>query len=235
MAEMLRQQLLDTSRGRIVTLLQRGGLTSDDIATRLRLTRSAVRIQITAMERDGVVRKAGKRAGTTRPSHVYELTPEVEQLLSKAYIPVLTHLVGVFAEALPAAQVEMLLRRTGRGLAIELSRGKRLGGGVKSRVTAASAMMNEHLGALTHVEGNGGIVIRGAGCPLAALTGKHRGVCLAMESLVTEIVGVPVRECCDRDERPRCCFEIHDSHSLAHGVLRIRSRADSVRGGQGEA
>jgi hypothetical protein len=49
--------------------------------------------------------------------------------------------------------------------------------------------MNEHLGALTRVEGNGGIVIRGAGSPLAALTGKHPGVCLAMESLVTEMVG----------------------------------------------
>jgi DeoR family transcriptional regulator, suf operon transcriptional repressor len=212
MAEMLRQQLLDTSRGRIVTLLQGGGLTADDIATQLGLTRSAIRIQIAAMERDGVVRKVGKRPGTTRPSNVYELTPEVEQLLSKAYIPVLTHLVEVFSEALPAEQVETLLRRTGKGLARELTRGKRLGGSLKSRVAAASAMMHEQLGALTHVEGNGGIVIRGGGCPLAALTGKHRGVCLVMESLLTEIVGVPVHECCDRQERPRCCFEIEARH-----------------------
>ena len=138
MAEMLRRQLLDTSRGRIVTLLQGGGLTADDIATRLGLTRSAVRIQITAMERDGVVRKAGTRAGTTRPSRVYELTPEVEQLLSKAYIPMLTQLMAVFAEALPAEEVETLLRRTGKGLALELSRGKRLSGGLKSRVAAAA-------------------------------------------------------------------------------------------------
>jgi predicted ArsR family transcriptional regulator len=212
MAEMLRQQLLDTSRGRIVTLLRESGLTADDIATKLDLTRSAVRIQISAMERDGVVRKVGKRPGTTRPSHVYELTPEVEQLLSKAYIPLLTHLVGVFAEALPAQQVETLLRTTGKVLAHDLSGGKRAGGSLKSRVAAASDLMNEHLGALTRVEGNGGITIRGAGCPLAALTGKHRGVCLAMESLVMEIVGVPVRECCDREDRPRCCFEIVTRH-----------------------
>jgi len=72
-------------------------------------------------------------------------------------------------------------------------------------------MLNEHLGALTHVEGNGRSVIRGAGCLLAALTGTHRAVCLALESLLTEIVGVPVRECCDREERPRCCFEIQPS------------------------
>jgi DeoR family suf operon transcriptional repressor len=212
MAEMLRKQLLDTSRGRIVTLLQAGELTAEDIATKLGLTRSAVRIQITAMERDGVVRKVGKRRGITRPSYLFELTPEVEQFLSKAYVPVLTHLVDVFAESLPAQQVETLLRRTGTALANEVSPGK-FSGGLSHRVGKASELMNEHLGALTHVEGNGGISIRGAGCPLSALTGKHPGVCLAIETFVSEIVGVPVRECCDRENRPRCCFEIQVGHA----------------------
>jgi DeoR family transcriptional regulator, suf operon transcriptional repressor len=208
MAEMLRQQLLDSSRGRIVNLLRTGRGTADDIATKLGLTPSAVRLQIGAMEREGVVRKVGKRRGTTRPSVVYELTPEIDQLLSKAYVPLLTQLVDVFAEALPAHQVEALLRRTGKALAMELSRETRISGELEARVAVASELMNEHLGALTHVEVNGGIVIRGAGCPLAALTGKHRGVCLAMESLVTAIIGVTVRECCDREERPRCCFMV---------------------------
>jgi predicted ArsR family transcriptional regulator len=209
---MLGQQLLDTSRGRIVGLLRAGRCTADDIATKLGLTPSAVRLQLGAMERDGVVRKVGKRLGTTRPSAVYELRPEIDQLLSKAYVPLLTQLVDVFAEALPARQVETLLRRTGKGLANELSRKTRISGKLEARVAAASELMNEHLGALTHVERNGGIVIRGAGCPLAALTGKHPGVCLAMESLVTAIIGVRVRECCDREERPRCCFKVEGRH-----------------------
>jgi predicted ArsR family transcriptional regulator len=213
MAEALRQQLLDTSRGRIVALLRAGTRTADDVARALGLTRSAVRMHLTAMQRDGVVRKVGKRPGATRPSYVFELTPQVEQLLSKAYIPLLTHLVDVFADALPADQLEALLRRTGIGIAQELSAGKRIAGSVKSRARAVSDMLNVHLGAMTRVESNGRIVIRGAGCPLAALTGKHRGVCLALESLVTEIVGVPVRECCDRHERPRCCFEMEAGRS----------------------
>ena len=66
MPEVLKQQLLDTTRGPIVTLLQSGGLTADDIASELGLTRSAIRVQITAMERDGVVRRVGKRPGTAR-------------------------------------------------------------------------------------------------------------------------------------------------------------------------
>jgi predicted ArsR family transcriptional regulator len=205
---MLRQQLLDTSRGRIVTLLQRGGLTVDDIASALGLTPNAVRAQITAMERDGVVQRVGRRPGTTRPFHVFQLTPEVEQLLSQAYLPLLTQLVQVFANALPTQQVDALMREAGKGLANELALGKRPSDTLQSRVSAASELLNRELGAVTHVEGNGGYVIRGAGCPLAALTGKHPAVCLAMESLLTEVVGVEVHECCDRKGRPKCCFEI---------------------------
>jgi len=205
---MFRKQLLDTSRGRIVTLLQRGALTVDDLASKLRLTPNAVRAQMTAMERDGVVRRVGQRPGTTRPSHLFELTREVEQLLSRAYIPLLTHLVEVFAGGLPADQVDALLRQAGKSLADELALGKPLSGSVRSRVSLASELLNGQLGAVTHVEENGGYVIRGAGCPLSALTGKHPAVCLAIESLVEHVVGASVRECCDRTGRPNCCFKI---------------------------
>ena len=204
---MFRQQLLDTGRGRIVSLLQRGPLTVDDIASNLELSASGVRAQITAMERDGVVRRRGSRAGATRPSRVFELTPEVEQLLSQAYIPLLTQLVDVFAQTLPERHVDKLMRQVGERLARELS-GGRPSGSLRSRVVAASQLLNEQLGAVTRVEENGRFLIRGEGCPLSALTGKHPSVCRAMESLVKELVGVSVHECCERAQRPRCCFEI---------------------------
>ena len=204
---MLRKQLLDTSRGRVVMLLQRGALTVDELATQLGLTQNAVRAQLTAMERDGVVRKTGQRAGTTRPFQVFELTPEVEQLLSQAYVPLLTQLVQVFASALPTKRLHALMREAGKGLAHELPFGQRPAGTLHARVVAASELLNKQLGAVTHVQANGGYVIQGAGCPLAALTGKHPAVCLAMESLLTEVLGTEVHECCDRTARPKCCFE----------------------------
>ena len=204
---MLRQQLLDTARGHIVSLLQRRPLTVDEIASKLELTASGVRAQITAMERDGVVRRVGQRRGTTRPSRIFELTPEVEQLLSRAYIPLLAQLVDVFASGLPARQVDALLREAGKKLARELSPG-RPSGTLRSRVLGASDLLNQQLGAVTHVEQNGGYIIRGESCPLSALTGKHPAVCRAMESLVNEIVGGSVHECCERAQRPQCCFEI---------------------------
>jgi predicted ArsR family transcriptional regulator len=211
---MFRKQLFDTSRGRIVTLLQRGSTTVDALASQLRLTPSAVRSQLTAMERDGVVQRSGTRPGTTRPSRVFELTPEVEQLLSRAYVPLLTHVVDVFTERLSAREVEVLLRKVGRALAKQLTAGTRPVGDMRSRLIAASELLNAELGAVTHVEKNGSYVIQGAGCPLSALTGKHPAVCVAMETLVKEVTGVPVRECCDRSGRPRCCFQVTAESSL---------------------
>lgn len=102
--------------------------------------------------------------------------------------------------------MDALLREAGRKLAGELSSG-RPSGTLRSRVMAASELLNEQLGAVTHVKQNGGYVIRGEGCPSSALTGKHPAACRAMESLVKEFVGACVHECCERAQRPRCCFE----------------------------
>lgn len=206
---MLRKHLLDSARGRIVTLLQHGGLTVDEIASRLELTANGVRAHLTGMERDGVVERGGRRRGTTRPSSVFVLTPEVEQSLSGAYVPLLIQLVRLLTSGQPAAQVDRFMRQAGKGLAAELTAARRDSDSLGSRVRAASDLMNQRLGAVTHVEENGHIVIRGASCPLAALTGKHPTVCVAMESFVAELVGnATVRQRCERGERPRCCFEV---------------------------
>ncbi len=127
-------------------------------------------------------------------------------------MPLLTQLVDVFANGLPPRQVDAYLRQTGKKLGSELS-SARPAETLRARVAAASKMLNEQLGAVTHVEQNGHYVIRGEGCPFSALTGKHPAVCRAMESLVKEAVGAPVHECCERAERPRCCFEIRRMHA----------------------
>lgn len=207
---MLRKQLLDSSRGRLVMLLQRRESTADDLASALGVTTNAVREHLAAMERDGLVRRTGHRPGTTRPSVVFALTPDVEQLLSEAYIPFLTQLVQVLAGAMAAEDVDAVMRQVGQELADQLVP-RRRPGTLKGRVSLASRLLNQHLGGVTRVEENGSFVIRGAGCPLAALTGKHPFVCHAVESLVAGVVAAPVRECCDRSGRPRCGFEIERS------------------------
>jgi predicted ArsR family transcriptional regulator len=209
---MFKKQLLDSTRGRIVNVLRGGPSTADNLAATLGITRSAVRAQLTAMERDGLIHLSGRRPGATRPAHVYALTPETEQLLSRAYLPVLTELVDVATELLTPSQMESMLRLVGQRIGNQLTGERKPSGGLDTRVALVSQLLNDQLGALTRVEKNGSIVIRGRGCPLAALTGKHPGVCLAMESLIAELIGgeVVVREHCDRSDRPQCGFEIRD-------------------------
>lgn len=208
---MLGKQFFETSRGRIVGLLRRESLTVENIASEIGVTTSAVRSLLTAMERDGLVHRVGTRhRGATRPSHVFELTPEVHQLLSRAYIPLFSTLLHVMARRQSAAEINKIMRDTGKALAVQILRSERLHApSLPRRAETASELLNVELGAVTEVvRTNGELVIQGAACPLSALTGKHRAVCLAIESAVKEIVEAPVRECCDRTNRPRCCFRI---------------------------
>jgi predicted ArsR family transcriptional regulator len=208
----LHPQFFESSRGRIVSALRRSTATADELAASLGQTRHAIRAQLRGMERDGLVESAGFRPGTTRPFVVYRLTAEVEQLLSHAYIPFLSRLIQVFASRQVAQEFESVMRETGRGLARDFDCREDGGRSLKLRVAAASRLLNQELGALTHVEQDGdGLTIKGAGCPLSALTDKNPGACLAIESFLAECLGVQVSECCDRHERPRCCFRIRAS------------------------
>lgn len=209
-SRLLRKEFLRSSRGRIVQMLRRGPDTVDSLAAALDVTPNAVRAQLAGMERDGLIRRSGQRPGATRPFQLFELTPQLEHLLSGAYIPFLTHLVRLVAEREPRGSVEKLMRQAGHALAAELpARGVR-SGALQNRLLAATQLLNEELGAVMEVtRSNGHFVLRGQACPLAALTEKHAGVCLAVESLLGDLLdGLDVRQCCERDGRPRCCFKV---------------------------
>ena len=102
------------------------------------------------------------------------------------------------------------MRETGRTLAAGFRHQiAEAGTAVEARAAAASRMLNEEFGAVTTLERtNGAIAIRGHGCPLAALTRSYPGVCLALESFLTEVTGTTVTQCCRRDDPPQCCFEV---------------------------
>jgi predicted ArsR family transcriptional regulator len=196
---------IKSTRERIVTLLRRSSLTAKEIAGRLSLTHNAVRGHLAALLRDGLVREGGRQRGISRPAVVYEIVPDAEAVFSKAYIPFVAHLLEVLRERVPQAELDEIMHLVGRRFASEWPRFR---GDLPERVEAASALL-EDLGALNSVERlNGGLVIRGYNCLLSAAVHGRPEVCRAMESLLTELLEVPVRECCERGERPRCCFEI---------------------------
>ena len=205
------QKFFESTRGRIVTLLRRGGRTVEELSGEIDLTDNGIRSHLATLERDGIVRQRGsvrRGSGGGKPAYVYELTPEAEGLFPKAYEPVLRQLLDVLVGQLGPEESEALLRRVGRRIA----EGQTVpADGVHARLEAAVGVLNE-LGGLAELEErDGSTIIRGYSCPLATLTPAHPEMCRMAETLLTELASVPVYEHCDRGERPRCCFEVAPS------------------------
>jgi predicted ArsR family transcriptional regulator len=198
-------RFFETTRGRILALLRRGSRTVDELANALKVTDNAVRTHVAALERDGVVQQRGVRPTGGKPAYVYEVAPEAERLFTKAYIPVLTQLVGVLAERMTPEELETVLREVGRRLAV--ARGPSPGD-VRARAEVAAAALIELGGVVDVQRKNGEIVLRGYSCPLADAVQEHPATCRAVESLVAELFGAPVQEHCDRRARPQCCFKV---------------------------
>ena len=196
------QRLISSTRGQIITLLRRSSRTVDELAKALELTDNAVRAHLATLERDGLVQLSGLRRGSGKPAYVYDLTPEGEQLFPKAYGPVLQHVLEVLSERMPSNEVEMLLREVGRRIA---ARWDIPSGELRMRLEAAVEVLNELGGMAELEEVEGHSCIRGYSCPLADVAG-HPAVCRLVETMLSELVGVPVQEQCDDDGVPRCCF-----------------------------
>ena len=105
--------------------------------------------------------------------------------------------------------LEALLRKVGSRLATES--GASAHRGTRERVQRAASAL-EDLGGIVEIEEDraprGKVRLRGYSCPLASAAASHPEVCRLIESFLAEVVGAPVKECCEREGRPRCCFEI---------------------------
>jgi predicted ArsR family transcriptional regulator len=197
----------DSTRGRIVGLLRRGPRTVEELADDLDLTDNAVRLHLGTLERDGIVVARGvRREGSVgKPATEYEIALEAEPDFSEAYIPFLRSLLVTLGRKLPAAELKSIMREAGRTLAASVDAKE---GDVGAKTRRASELLNS-LGAVTTVEKKGdGYRIVGCSCPLSVAVNERAEVCLAMQSMLKDVIGVPVREECDRGERPRCHFAV---------------------------
>lgn len=204
----LGRRFFETTRGQIVARLRRRAHTVEELARALGLTDNAVRNHLATLERDGIVRQEGLRRGpgAGKPAVVYELHPEADALFSRAYRPLLTATLDVLVAELPPDQAASVLEKVGRRVAQVA--GGRATGSLDDRATAAAAVLRSLGGDVEVVTEDGTVRLRASGCPLGSTVAQRPEACRAVEALVSEIVGVPVRECCSRGARPRCCFTV---------------------------
>lgn len=200
-----RERMRESTRGRVVALVRRKARTVGELSAELGLTANAVRLHLSGLERDGLVASCGtRREWTGKPAVLYRATEAAEALYPKPYDVVLGELLGVLEAGRDVAEVEALLRETGRRLGL----GRAGTGELRERVAHAASVLTALGGLAEVVEEEGGYRIQGYSCPLAAVTSSHPLTCCLAESLVSELVGARVTECCERGERSRCAFRV---------------------------
>jgi predicted ArsR family transcriptional regulator len=194
-----------TTRGQIVTLLRRAGRTVDELAQALGLTDNGVRSHLATLERDGLVRQHGTRRGSGKPAYTYELTSEADRLFPRAYDEIVADLLDALTERLSPELLGAVLDDVSRRLAADRVAPS---GDLRSRVEWGAAVLRD-MGGLPEVEQcDGAFLIRGYSCPIGAVVERHPGACRLAELLLHRVIGADVRERCERNGSPRCCFEV---------------------------
>ena len=202
-----RGRLFKSTRGKILDLLRTREWTVNELAEKLRLTDNAVRAHLASLERDRLATQSGMKPGFRKPHVTYGLGPEAEQLFPKAYGRLVSLLMSIFSRQIKPRNLRAGMRAAGRTVAQEHLRELR-GKTRQQRIDAALDTLKELGGAASFKEEDGKHFIYGNGCPIAAATANHPEACLLAESLLTEIIGSPVKERCVRGPTPSCRFEL---------------------------
>jgi predicted ArsR family transcriptional regulator len=202
------KRLLASTRGRILTLLRTEDRTVSDLAAILKLTANAVRAHLLSLERDELVQQHGTRPGTRKPHTAYKLSADAEYVFPKAYGPLLNHLVSAISTRVAPGVLRATMYAVGR-MAAEDHVIRFKGKSRRDRVKVALDVLNDLGGSPIFDEQEGKQFIYGRnGCPLAAVTATHPLACLIIESMLSKIIGVPAKKCCEYGDTPRCCFQL---------------------------
>jgi len=195
----------NSTRGRVVLLLRSSTRTVNDLAAALGLSDNAVRTHLDRLERDGLVHATGTRPGFRKPNITYGLTTEAERLFPKMYGPALRQLLDVLAERLPAKKLDEIILATGHRMAAEhrsAIKAKKL----QARIVEAMAVLTESGGACEPEKVDGQFIIRCFDCPLTVAAVGHPEVCLLLETMLADLLGVRVKQRCQAEPSPHCVF-----------------------------
>lgn len=199
--------LLGTARGQILSELCGRRLTAIELAERFSVSSSAIRPQLSALHGAHLVRYESESRGVGKPTHVYELTPEGQYLLSRAYAPALVSLLRA-VRALVGSRIDDVLRDAGRELASARGRPVDRTASMMSKAESCAALLRSLGGSAEVVDDATGLSIRSECCPLASVVTEQPAACKLFEGLAREITGRDVHEHCERTRRPHCNFII---------------------------
>ena len=202
--------LFGNARGQILSVLCGRRLTASELAERFAISSNAIRTHLSALHGVGLVRYEPESRGVGKPTHVYELTPEGQYLLSRAYAPALASVLRAARARVPDG-IDAILRDAGRALAsvdVPHGAGKT---SLRAKAERCAAILRSLGGSAEVAENTKTLVIHSECCPLASVVTDQPAACKLFEAMAREVTGHTVQERCDRASRPHCQFVIAKS------------------------
>lgn len=176
----------DAERPPVLDLLKLHGPLNAPRLARLRgVALTAVRQQLAALEREGLVRSGVERRGVGRPTRLYGLTEKAEALFPQGYGPLALSLLRQIRAVDGDAKIDALLARRQRDFAKayrERLRGKSTADKWKelARIRAEEGYMAR----------GGADGLKEHHCPLAAIAREFPQVCAFEKKLFEQVLGV---------------------------------------------
>ncbi|EPA98046.1 metalloregulator ArsR/SmtB family transcription factor [Pseudomonas sp. G5(2012)] len=100
-------------------LHQAGGMSIDELAEHLAVTRTAIRQHLAALERDGLVARGETRPTGRRPEQLYQLTDHAREQFPRQYQLLASALIDEVADIIGPEALATLMRNLGRKLALD--------------------------------------------------------------------------------------------------------------------
>lgn len=194
-----RERILDSLR-------RRGPLTAAELARTFRLSCTALRLQLAALEEEGIVRAVESRPSRGRPARVYDLTPAAKDCFpdraGAMALEVLAEVEALGGRDLVVRAFEERARRLGDAYLSEVE-----GQGPAERLRTV-ARLRDGEGYLAEAVLKGPLAPRllvERHCPIASIAAVWPEVCRIEEDLFRRVLGPGVR----REEHlltgGRCC------------------------------
>jgi predicted ArsR family transcriptional regulator len=184
----LGDQLQPTRRKIIFALKQHGGMTAAELADLLGITSMGVRRHLTTLERDRLVHYELVQRGKGRPSYVYQLTTQAENLFPKNYAGLAKELLGYVAAHDGGTEIiELFDQRAGRR--IRQARAQLDGKSLGERVAGLADILNNdgYLAEWEQVDGDT-FLLREHNCAVHEVASEFRAACSSELSFLQAIL-----------------------------------------------
>lgn len=176
-----------TQQDLLAALLYRpAGMSIDELATHLSVTRTAVRQHLAALERDGLVQRGRTRPTGRRPEQLHQLSARGKESFPRQYQLLADLLLGEVVQLIGEPQLRQLMRSLGQRLAADLE---------SQAVDEARivAHMNQ-VGYAAHLiaRSGGAVEIVAHNCVFHHLASRHPAVCELDLALIGGLGGATV-------------------------------------------